>query len=220
MNKHQKAKLSPEELFAHNAAVKERALAYQRKWRSENSDRYYAMQRARRAENPDKVKEQYIKHRDKRLAQGKEYAKKRMIENPEAVRAIRKRNYEKTKAIRHEKWAHRDALIRGCSIGDRSLIIPLYEIAVEMQRKTGVRWSVDHIIPLALGGAHDVANMQPMPLALNHTKSGNPFWISEDGKWKDWRSVPVHLWSNKFKAIYDSVVAHGHTNHLHVLMSA
>lgn len=220
MNQFQRLKLTTEELAAHDAAVKARQLEYRKNWRKRNAVRYYAMQNERRKKNPERTKALSDKYRAKNAEKIRAYANNRLKTNPDAVRAIRKRSYEKKKAIRHEKWAFKDALRRGCFIGDRSLIIPMYEYAVHMQRTTGVRWSVDHIIPLALGGAHDAANMQPMPLDLNHTKSGNPFWICSDGKWRDWRSVPFHIWPEKLKVIYDSVIAHNQASLNWISMSA
>ncbi len=211
---------TPDEIAAHDAAVKARSREYQKKWRIENAERYYGMQRARRAAHPERTKLQSDKSRAKHKDKINQYQADRLRDFPEIVKAIRKKSYEKYKAVRHEKWAHDDAVRRGCLIGDRSLIIPLYEYAVKMQRETGVRWSVDHIIPLALGGAHDAANMQPMPLDLNHTKSGNPFWISVDGKYRDWRDVPKHLWSEKFITIFNCIVEYENSTHRWLAMTA
>lgn len=205
MNQFQRAKCTPEQLAEHDAGVKARAAENIKQWKRDNRDKVNAATRARRAVNPEKTKADSKKYRNPEKC--RIYAADRLKNNPQAVRAVRKKNYEKTKAIRHENWAYKDAVRRGCPIGDRALIIPLYDIAVEMQRKTGVRWSVDHIIPLALGGHHRIENMQPMPLVLNHTKSGNPFWICDDGGYKDWRNVPYRYWPEKFKAIYDQVVS-------------
>lgn len=207
-------RLSPEEREAYRAQRKIEAAELGKQWRIANRERSNRTQRERRKRNPEKTKNEkrisYVRHADRIKAYAKEYANR----NPEKKRERFARYFKKNQAKRLEEWGWKDALRRGCRVGDRSLIVPIYQKAIDMAKETGERWSVDHIIPLALGGIHDAENMQPMPLVLNHTKSGNPFWICEDGRFKDWRDVPYALWPHQFIKTFEAVYSYGKVNFL------
>ena len=56
---------------------------------------------------------------------------------------------------------------------------------------TGIEYSIDHIIPLSIGGKHHHSNLQIMPKWLNILKRANPWW--EYPGYKCWRDVPEKL---------------------------
>lgn len=206
--------LSSQELAAKKAARKESVLEYQRKWRKDNAERYYALQRKRRSENPDKVKAQSLRYRlkngEKMRADAKAYAKL----YPEKVKARFAKYFEKTKHFRYEEWGWKEAIKRGCMVGDRKVLVELYRRAIELTKTSGEKWSVDHIIPLSYGGHHSPENCQVMPLRINALKSSNPFWVCSDRQFKDWRDVPMSSWPKGFRDIYDAIICHKYGNKL------
>lgn len=66
---------------------------------------------------------------------------------------------------------------------DFSIIEQFYILAEEMTEKTGVKYSVDHIIPISKGGKHHQDNLQVVTLLENLRKKDKyPFEISESYK--------------------------------------
>lgn len=72
--------------------------------------------------------------------------------------------------------------------------------AAELTEETGIKYEVDHIIPMALGGWHHHLNLHVLPQGVNASKSADPFW-EMDG-YKCWKHVPRHLWPKKLKPSY------------------
>lgn len=64
--------------------------------------------------------------------------------------------------------------------------------ALSIEKETGIRQCVDHIIPLIHGGWHHHLNLQVLPLGLNSAKRHDPFW--EHPSYKSWKDVPEFLW--------------------------
>lgn len=186
----------------------QRAREYKKRWYAKNSERCAALQRARRADKngaqAKSRKAHYLKNKQRILAQTAEYARR----HPEMRKQIQMRSLDKNRAKRYEDWGCREAMRRGCVIGDRDAVREVYQRAIDLSKETGVRWSVDHIIPLGLGGAHSIENVQAMLHDLNQIKSGNPFWICENGEYKDWRDVPFSTWPDKFLKIYNAVASY------------
>ena len=53
---------------------------------------------------------------------------------------------------------------------DREAVKAIYADAAEMQRMTGVKLHVDHIVPLSRGGKHEIANLQILTAQQNLDK--------------------------------------------------
>src|SRR6056297_57994 len=56
---------------------------------------------------------------------------------------------------------------------DREGVLAMYELAQKFSRITGVEMHVDHIVPLARGGEHNVGNLQLLAAPLNIAKGAN-----------------------------------------------
>lgn len=68
---------------------------------------------------------------------------------------------------------------------DRKGVLAMYKLAQKLSALTGVEMHVDHIVPLACGGEHNVRNLQLLAGTLNVKKGANPhFQLS-------WRSYPA-----------------------------
>lgn len=72
--------------------------------------------------------------------------------------------------------------------------------AMELSKKHGPLFELDHIIPLSSGGKHEPLNLQIIPRAVNREKSGGAFWLSSE--YKDFRDVPEFLWPEHLKPHY------------------
>jgi 5-methylcytosine-specific restriction endonuclease McrA len=59
---------------------------------------------------------------------------------------------------------------------DRQGVLAMYSLSQKISKLTGVQMHVDHIIPLALGGKHDVTNLQLLAGVLNVAKGIKPHY--------------------------------------------
>jgi hypothetical protein len=134
-------------------------------WREANAERFEQMKAAWRAANVDHLKAErrrnYAESRDRELAKAREWKR----ENPHLVQAaIAKRTAARLKAI--PAWADHDA------------IAEIYRRARQMTDAYGIKFHVDHIVPLQsplVAGLHWEGNLQILPGALNQSKS-NRHW--------------------------------------------
>lgn len=53
---------------------------------------------------------------------------------------------------------------------DEFVLLECFDVCMERKELTGIEWSVDHMIPLARGGAHSWDNFQPLPKSINILK--------------------------------------------------
>lgn len=102
--------------------------------------------------------------------------------NPEKIAAMAARTRKKCAA----KWAaramarHAQKLRATPAWGNEFFISEAYDLANLRTRLTGIRWEVDHIVPLKsklVCGLHVEHNLQVIPKAINREKS-NRHWPS------------------------------------------
>jgi hypothetical protein len=121
----------------------EHILEYYRKWQKENNDKCIKRTRKWRKANP-------------------EYCNKWYQENPEYHRQWAKDNPEKRRAYR----AKRRAIKVSTTTTDPW---ELQQIAI-FYGECPEGWHVDHILPLALGGHHELSNLQYLEAWMNLSK--------------------------------------------------
>lgn len=114
--------------------------AYSREWRKRNPGRHAATNKAYRQRHPEKAA---ASTRKQRIRGGREWDK-----------AYKDKHREKLQA----KWAKRRAIQRIATIGDLTAIAKIYEAAKWWRQWFDVQ--VDHIVPLARGGAHEASNLR------------------------------------------------------------
>lgn len=110
----------------------------------------------------------------------------------------RKNNRAKKTAADRRRDAHKLAAVHPDS--DIRKECDFYTVARRLTRSTGKKHVVDHIIPLSVGGFHHHENLQVIPDSLNAQKRDDPLWTSDI--YRDWRSVPVHLWPSQLAPVY------------------
>lgn len=124
-------------------------------------------------------------HREKK----REYDLKRRKEKREQLRAY---DRERSKSP-HRKAAHNeDTRKRRAKLKqavpqdyDREGVLAMYKLSQKISKLTGVEMHVDHIVPIACGGKHNIKNLQLLAGTLNLAKGTNPhFELS-------WNSYPA-----------------------------
>lgn len=142
-----------------------------------------------RAENPEKVKASYAKYRKNNADKIKQSNAQRYKTNPEKMKACvadwQRRNAEKVKAD-HSAWTKRNSdktrvhnHNRRTLIGSGKLSADIARKLMQLQRSKCAcckvdlkksKYHLDHIMPLALGGANEDSNMQVLCATCNLSK--------------------------------------------------
>jgi 5-methylcytosine-specific restriction endonuclease McrA len=143
-----------------------------KKYRQNNSKTIRKTQAKWRAENPD---------------YWQEWRPKYYAANPEKREALSERhrrwlkdNPDKTALYRlNREDQYLDAILPGT---DHKKIKKIYEQRDEIQKKTGDRYHVDHIIPLSIGGAHHQDNLR-IVTALENMKKKDKYVPELGGVW-------------------------------------
>lgn len=149
--------------------------AYSTGWIEANRERYNARSRADRALDPGKYQGWARNYRESDPVRYGE-VKRNWVERNTARRQATVRRYTLKHAAKlHEKVRARQAgkMLALPAWADRSAMTEFYKEAKRLTRETGVRYEVDHIVPLrgrGVCGLHCEANMQLLPKAENIRK--------------------------------------------------
>jgi 5-methylcytosine-specific restriction endonuclease McrA len=155
----------------------ERRKACAKRWREANKEKKARWQRAWALRNPDKVKAKakrwYDRHAEKRRSVARAYyAKNREIYLTRTRKWMRdnKVQWREINLLAKRNQRARKRRAKGqLSIADfRAIIVRQKGRCVECGKKT--KLTLDHIVPLARGGAHDRLNIQGLCMACNQSK--------------------------------------------------
>jgi len=152
------------------------------------------LKRKRRAENPEKYKQQqkksYQKHSAKRIA----YQKQKRIENPEKYKLADAKQAKKWRTENKDqynayqrKWCRENRDRRGAIEAkrralekerlhpdhNRKIEVCLRRACRRLRDCLGFQWDLDHILPLTKDGWHHHCNLQMLPNGLNVKKRNN-----------------------------------------------
>ena len=166
-----------------------------RRWRKENKEKFSAICRAWRANNPEKAR---AKDRRSKLFNKEKVAlrnklwrlknaetlklkdKEKRKQRSEYYRAKMREWYGKNRHLVYTYNGKRRALTRMAtpSWSNQFFMGEIYDLAQLRTKMTGIKWSVDHIVPLrnpAVCGLHTEQNLQVIPTVHNLSKN-NRTW--------------------------------------------
>jgi hypothetical protein len=146
------------------AKHREERLDYYKKWTAENKAKTSDKQREWRLANPEKKKQNDLLWRQTNSDKKKQNDKNWKELNRGLVRAYAK-GQKMRRINRIPPWLTEH---------DKKAIKDMYELAVRKEKETGIKWHVDHIIPLLgenVSGLHVPQNLQVIPASENLQKS-------------------------------------------------
>lgn len=152
--------------------IKERA----RKWYAENKERAKEKARKWALANPDKVREKTKRWNDKHRDKVQEKSKKFKAENPDKVREyVRKwhtENPEKVRANNQARRARKKGNGGKVSAEEWQWLKEFYDYSCLRcgRREPEITLTLDHVLPLALGGKNIIGNAQPLCGSCNSSK--------------------------------------------------
>ena len=164
-------------------------------WRSKNRDRDNLTRKSRAKRSPEKARlygERYANtHKEKLAIKSKKWRaknreqahiidKRRRLKNPEIIKQRMTEWYQRNRHVVYASNAVRRGMERRAkpAWANMFFIEEIYDLAALRTKHTGIRWSVDHIVPLKskiVCGLHVENNLRVIPLTANISK-GNRHW--------------------------------------------
>ncbi len=129
----------------------------------------YRKKRAK--ENPNWRKEMPSQHPDRVRAWSKKYYEEHKEDYARRDKESRQRNPERGAIRASKRRALRASAVLPTT--DYNLINKMFKRSVVMSERDGVKYDVDHIIPLSKGGAHHQDNLRIVKASENKRKSAS-----------------------------------------------
>lgn len=145
------------------------------KFRKENKDKVALQYKKWRERNPEKARQNLRNWRSKNKERDLEYTRNWRKKNPDKVRLMyenKKKDLEKFRLDGRVRRAKRRSLLL-----DR--LHPEHDAKIErllvlqcqsLFKRFGIKFEVDHIIPITKGGWHHHTNLHVIPMTLNRRK--------------------------------------------------
>jgi hypothetical protein len=178
---------SKERGAAWRAANRERLNAWNREWYAKNREKVRVLRKA--AYDPVKRKKQsaesYARRKDKVIARHKKWR----ADNPEKCKELKRDWIEKNKEYYLARSAEFESVKRATARqatpkwANKFFMREIYHLAQLRTKHLGVKYSVDHIVPLqskTVCGLHVENNLKIIPSNLNISK-GNRVWPDMPG---------------------------------------
>ncbi len=140
---------------------KEKQKEYNKKWLAENAEWVKERANIYRKKNAEKIKEQ---------------ARLSRLRNIESVR-LQKKNYaikypERVRAQKAFRRVHKRNASVPLTEYEKRVVTGFYADAKRLSDSWGIKWHVDHIMPISRGGKHHPSNLQVIP-AIANLRKGN-----------------------------------------------
>lgn len=155
---------------------KEKVRAGYLRWLEENRDKKAAIDRKWAQSHKEQIKENHTRWRSKEenkikiALNGKLWREN----NPARIRATaRKRyveNHDVAIATNHRKRARRRNAAGSYTAGEWRALVNKYDNKCLCCGRDDVKLTMDHIVPLSMGGSNDIDNIQPLCLSCNVKK--------------------------------------------------
>jgi len=141
-----------------------------KKWGKENPEKIRAWGRRWRENNPEVYKNYYKENVADYIAKAAKWA----MENPEKRRAIRNRWNKKNPELKLALTRNRRAKMKGnggvITAAEWRNVLDKYGHKCLRCENADVKLTMDHVIPIQLGGTHTVDNVQPLCQPCNSWK--------------------------------------------------
>ena len=153
--------------------------AYQKMYSLKNREKEYLRVKAWREANPEKLAEQYVRYAKKYPEKIVERTLRWKAKDPEHAAKLSKAGRDRNKSrIVANKAKYRATKQNRTPIWVDAIYIERiktqYKLAEILSKLTGIKYHVDHIIPLngkKVSGLHVPSNLQVIPASVNHLKN-------------------------------------------------
>jgi hypothetical protein len=129
----------------------------------EEKERKRARQRVSYAKNKEKVKARQKAYRASEEGRKKELERHKRYRKTEKGKELNRRT---TTRLKHQ----RRALEKDMSRLDIFVFNEAYDIRVRREKLFGIKWNIDHVIPVTKGGNNTYTNIQVVPASWNFRK--------------------------------------------------
>jgi hypothetical protein len=149
---------------------REEVAAYHKTWYERNREKVKARSKAYREHNREEVAAYYKDYHKKIKARSKAYRE----HNRERIAAVnknyRQRNPEKIAAFDKKRRCSKRNSTVPLSAKEQDKLLLLETIRLELQRETGRKYHIDHILPIRYGGIHHPINLRILEKKENLSK--------------------------------------------------
>ena len=152
---------------------------YEREWYSKNRLKKLAKTKIARLNNIDlfrkRDREQKKKNPEKHRQNSREWNKLNSVKAKENFKNWKKENSERYKLLLRKGSAKRRATKKNntpdLTHNQKLIIETIYLQRIRLEKRFGIQFHVDHVIPISKGGLHIPSNLQVLPAKLNLKKN-------------------------------------------------
>ena len=149
-----------------------------KEYRNKNKEKIKAAKKKHYDSNKERIlekcKEDYSKYKDRIKEYNKEYSKKNRDKINNKKRATYRTSPENKLALNGRYRANKT---NGTPVSltkeESNMIREFYKEAKRLEKETGIKYHVDHIVPLSKGGLHIPQNLQVLTATDNIIKGDN-----------------------------------------------
>jgi 5-methylcytosine-specific restriction endonuclease McrA len=142
--------------------------AYYREWDKKNPNKVKTKAKKWRAKNPDYRKNHYEKNKEKVLEQSREWYRENKTRKLETSKAWK--TPDKASVIYHTRRAKLKGNGASLAISEWQEILRKYGNKCLCCGRKDVKLTMDHVVPISLGGTHTADNVQPLCQSCNSAK--------------------------------------------------